>query len=76
MKLKFILSLYCNGVLLGFPTPPTSMSGLSDEELQMMEGVERSNVEARIQWLKDIQALLDGAMVLINQYNTVASQVK
>ena len=63
-------------MFLGFPSPPSSMAGLSDEELRVMEGVERSNVEARIQWLRDIQALLDGAMVLINQYNTVASQVK
>ena len=38
-----------------------------------MEGTERANVEARIQWLRDIQALLDGAMVLIGQYNQVAS---
>lgn len=59
----------------GFPLPPPSMSGLSDEELRVMEGVERSNIEARIQWLRDIQALLDGAMVLINQYNNVASQI-
>ncbi|GFR62737.1 E3 ubiquitin-protein ligase synoviolin [Elysia marginata] len=59
----------------GFPSPPPSMAGLSDEELRVMEGVERSNIEARIQWLRDIQALLDGAMVLINQYNSVASQI-
>ncbi|GFN97115.1 E3 ubiquitin-protein ligase synoviolin, partial [Plakobranchus ocellatus] len=59
----------------GFPPPPSSMAGLSDDELRMMEGIERSNIEARIQWLKDIQALLDGAMVLINQYNTVASNI-
>ena len=51
------------------------MSGLSVEELQAMEGVERDNVEARVQWLRDIQALLDGAMLLINQYNSVASQM-
>ena len=49
------------------------MSGLSVEELQAMEGIERENIEARIQWLRDIQALLDGAMLLINQYNTVAA---
>ncbi|KAL5008820.1 hypothetical protein ScPMuIL_014401 [Solemya velum] len=58
----------------GFPQPPQNMQGLSEEELATMEGRERQNVEARIQWLRDIQALLDGAMVLINQYNTVAAQ--
>ncbi|KAH9519010.1 E3 ubiquitin-protein ligase synoviolin B [Bulinus truncatus] len=60
---------------LGFPPPPVPMTGLSEEELQVMEGIERSNIEARIQWLRDIQALLDGAMVLINQYNTVSSHM-
>lgn len=41
-----------------------------------MEGNERANVQARLQWLQDIQALLDGAMLLINQYNTVASSLR
>ena len=49
------------------------MAGLSVEELRTMEGIERENIEARIQWLRDIQSLLDGAMLLINQYNTVAA---
>ncbi|XP_052272357.1 E3 ubiquitin-protein ligase synoviolin B-like isoform X2 [Dreissena polymorpha] len=56
-----------------FPRPPTSLDGLSDEELRAMEGVERGNIEARIQWLRDIQALLDGAMLLMQQYNIVAA---
>lgn len=43
------------------------------DELREMEGIERGNIEARIQWLRDIQALLDGAMLLIHQYNSVAS---
>lgn len=60
---------------LGFPPPPIPSAGLSEDELRVMEGIERSNIEARIQWLRDIQALLDGAMVLINQYNNVASHI-
>ncbi|KAI8784320.1 E3 ubiquitin-protein ligase synoviolin B [Biomphalaria glabrata] len=59
----------------GFPPPPMPMTGLSEEELRVMEGTERANIEARIQWLRDIQALLDGAMVLINQYNTIANHI-
>ncbi|BFZ07996.1 hypothetical protein BsWGS_11035 [Bradybaena similaris] len=59
----------------GFPPPPIPSAGLSEDELRVMEGIERSNIEARIQWLRDIQALLDGAMVLINQYNNVASHI-
>lgn len=58
------------------PLPPTRPEGLSDDELRLMEGQERQNVEARIQWLKDIQCLLDGAMILIQQYNSVASQAR
>ncbi|KAL4239005.1 E3 ubiquitin-protein ligase synoviolin [Mactra antiquata] len=57
----------------GFPRPPSNLSGLSVEELRSMEGVERENIESRIQWLRDIQALLDGAMLLMQQYNTVAA---
>ncbi|XP_029648652.1 E3 ubiquitin-protein ligase synoviolin B [Octopus sinensis] len=49
------------------------LSGLSTEELASLEGQERCNIEARIQWLRDIQTLLDGAMVLMNQYNQVAA---
>lgn len=56
------------------PRPPRNLAGLSDEELKAMEGQQRENVEARLQWLQDIQSLLDGAMVLIQQYNTVAAQ--
>ncbi|XP_061165270.1 E3 ubiquitin-protein ligase synoviolin-like [Saccostrea echinata] len=59
----------------GMPRPPSNLSELSTEDLRKIEGQERENVEARIQWLRDIQALMDGAMVMINQYNTVAAQL-
>lgn len=58
------------------PRPPSNLSELSTEDLRRIEGQERENVEARIQWLRDIQALMDGAMVMINQYNTVAAQLR
>lgn len=61
---------------LGMPRPPSNLSELSTEDLRRIEGQERENVEARIQWLRDIQALMDGAMVMINQYNTVAAQLR
>ena len=47
-------------------------SGLSDEQLREMEGTERRNVEARIQCLRDINLLLDAAMIQISQYMSVA----
>jgi hypothetical protein len=63
-------------MFVGMPRPPTNLSELSTEDLRKIEGQERENVEARIQWLRDIQALMDGAMVMINQYNTVAAQLR
>ncbi|KAL8561119.1 E3 ubiquitin-protein ligase synoviolin A [Nucella lapillus] len=66
-SMPFLMPPFC------YPHPASSLSGLSEEEVRGMEGVERGNVEARVQWLRDIQTLLDGAMVLIAQYNQVAS---
>jgi E3 ubiquitin-protein ligase synoviolin len=48
------------------------MSGLSDTELSEMEGTERRAVEARIQTLRNIQILLDAAMLQFQQYLAAA----
>lgn len=40
-----------------------------------MEGNERANVEARIKCLKNIQVLLDAAVMEMQQYSTVVSQL-
>ena len=37
------------------PQPPPNFSGMSEAELREMEGSERSNVEARIKCLRNIQ---------------------
>lgn len=55
------------------PLPPQNLSTLSPEELQRMEGNERENVEARIQCLRNIQVLLDAAVIMMQQYNTTAT---
>ncbi|KRZ15140.1 E3 ubiquitin-protein ligase synoviolin B, partial [Trichinella zimbabwensis] len=55
-----------------FPTPP-DFTGLSDEEVRRMEGNERTAVEARIRCLRNIQTLLDGAVVLMQQYTSLMS---
>nr|CAD2180144.1 unnamed protein product [Meloidogyne enterolobii] len=57
---------------LPFPQPPT-LSGLNDVELAAMEGTERRAVEARIQTLRNIQVLLDAAMLQFQQYLTAFS---
>lgn len=40
-----------------------------------MEGNERANVEARIKCLKNIQVLLDAAVMEMQQYSSVVSQL-
>uniref|UniRef100_A0A0K2U5W1 RING-type E3 ubiquitin transferase n=1 Tax=Lepeophtheirus salmonis TaxID=72036 RepID=A0A0K2U5W1_LEPSM len=57
------------------PMPPADFRGLSDEELRAMEGNERKNVEARIECLKNIQVLLDAAMLEMQQYSSILSKV-
>jgi E3 ubiquitin-protein ligase synoviolin len=49
------------------PMPPPNFSGLTEAELRAMEGQERSNVEARIKVLRNIQVLLDAAVMEMNQ---------
>ncbi|XP_071794706.1 E3 ubiquitin-protein ligase synoviolin B-like isoform X2 [Asterias amurensis] len=52
------------------PMPPPDFAGLTDEELRAMEGSERQHLEARIECLRGIHALLDAAMVQIQQYTS------
>ena len=58
------------------PLPPTNFSGLTDEELRALEGHERANVEARIKCLRNIQVLLDAAVMEMQQYSSVVSQLE
>lgn len=55
------------------PMPPQNLQNLSDEELRQMEGNERANVEARIQCLRNIQVMLDAAVVMMQQYTAAAT---
>jgi len=56
------------------PQPPPNFSGLSDTELEEMEGRERSSVEARIRCLRNIQVLLDAAVMEMQQYSAVVAR--
>ena len=54
------------------PQPPPNFTGMSEAELREMEGTERTNVEARIRCLRNIQVetLLNyGIEVLIECQN-------
>jgi len=55
------------------PPAPVNYGGMSEEELHNLEGQERHNVEARIKVLKNIQTLLDAAVIQMNQYATVVA---
>jgi E3 ubiquitin-protein ligase synoviolin len=57
-----------------FPPPPLpdlNFATLSDEELAQLEGNERRNMEARVQCLRNINTLLNGAFVHIQQYMNI-----
>jgi len=56
------------------PLPPPNFSGMSTAELMQMEGQERSNVEARIKCLRNIQVLLDAAVMEMQQYSNVVAR--
>ena len=53
-------------------TPPNvDFSSLNIEQLVAVEGQERQNVEARINMLRTVHALLDAAIVQLNQYTQI-----
>lgn len=48
------------------PRPPPNFSAMSEAEVRQMEGNERQHVEARISVLRNIQTLLDAAVVQVS----------
>merc|ERR1712152_100611 len=56
------------------PMPPANFSGFTPAELEAMEGRERENVEARIRCLRNIQVLLDAAVMEMQQYSAVVAR--
>jgi len=56
------------------PMPPPNFEGLSAAELAAMEGHERTAVEARIRCLRNIQVLLDAAVMEMQQYSAVVAR--
>ncbi|XP_063387411.1 E3 ubiquitin-protein ligase synoviolin [Cydia fagiglandana] len=57
------------------PPPPRSaaLANLTEDELRRLEGTERRNVEARLLLLREIQAMLDASVLLMQQYSAVAN---
>lgn len=58
------------------PIPAADLSSLSPEELQALEGQERENIEARIRCLRNIQTLLDGAVMQMQQYSSIVASLR
>ncbi|CAG5098572.1 Oidioi.mRNA.OKI2018_I69.XSR.g15787.t1.cds [Oikopleura dioica] len=50
------------------PFPPTNFEKLTEDELRLMESVERAGVEARVKHLREIRLLLDAAVFKMDQY--------
>jgi len=48
---------------------------MTDQELRDLEGTERANVEARVRCLRNIQVLLDAAVLEMQQYSSVVSRL-
>ncbi|KAF0300746.1 Chromosome-associated kinesin KIF4A [Amphibalanus amphitrite] len=55
------------------PPPPADLSGLSEQELRLLESQERAGLEARVRALRDIRTLLDAAVVMMEQYSRAAA---
>jgi E3 ubiquitin-protein ligase synoviolin len=51
--------------------PPLSLSPMSAKELAQLEGNERHNVETLIQCLRNINIILDTAMVHMQQFMNI-----
>ena len=55
--------------------PAADFAGLSDDELRAMEGETRESVEARVQCLRNIQTMLDAAVIQMQQYSTLVQSL-
>lgn len=55
------------------PPRPSALANLTEDELRRLEGTERRNVEARLLLLREIQAMLDASVLLMQQYSAVAN---
>lgn len=66
MPIQFILSTD-----IPPPPPPLNFLAMTEDEVRQLEGNERQHVEARIQVLRNIQILLDAAVVQVNLLNKI-----
>ncbi|CAF2453375.1 unnamed protein product [Rotaria sp. Silwood2] len=55
------------------PLPPLNFTGMTDEAIRAMEGIELAHVQARIQCLRNVRTLLDASMIQMQQYMNIVS---
>lgn len=64
------------GILVPPPPPLLNVTGLNDEELRQLEGTTREHVEARLEFLRNVQILLDSAVVQMQQYSGIVERLR
>ena len=76
IDLSLVKLLVCSFVSSGglSSSPNLDFSSLNIEQLLAVETQERHNVEARINMLRTIHALLDAAIVQLNQYTQLVNE--
>ncbi|XP_063707494.1 E3 ubiquitin-protein ligase HRD1 [Culicoides brevitarsis] len=57
------------------PPMPPNLDTLTDDELRLLEGNERRNVEERIKLLRNIQLMMDASVALMNQYSAITARL-
>lgn len=57
------------------PPMPPNLDTLTEEELRILEGTERRNVEARIKLLRNVKLLMDASFALMNQYSAITANI-
>ncbi|KAJ6636819.1 E3 ubiquitin-protein ligase HRD1 [Pseudolycoriella hygida] len=57
------------------PPMPPNLDTLTEEELKLLEGNEKKNVEARIKLLRNVQLMLDASFALMNQYSAISANL-
>ena len=55
------------------PLPPVNFTGMSEEAIRAMEGIELAHVQARVQCLRNVRTLLDASMIQMQQYMNIVS---
>ncbi|CAD6996452.1 E3 ubiquitin-protein ligase HRD1 isoform X2 [Ceratitis capitata] len=58
------------------PPMPSDLSSLSDDELRLLEGNERRNIEERIKLLRNIELMLNAAGILMNNYQIITARLQ